>query len=346
VSAPVPTRIERALVLQPAFIGDVILALPIAQKIREAYPDAEIHFLVRKGNESLLRNHPAVDKTWVWDKQKDKYKGLYRLTQELRKHRFTVAVNPHRFASTGLVMAALRADVKIGFDKNPLSRLYDLRLPHTLGHKGDAHYLHEVDRNGSLVDAITQPGRERPRLYPSAQDYAAVAPYVAQRPYLVLAPASVWFTKQWHEVKWRELLLQVPRHITVYLVGAPGDTELCHRLLDAHPRAVNLAGKLSLLQTAALMSNAQRVIVNDSAPLHMASAMNAPTTAIFCSTIPEFGFGPLSDDALVAQAPEPLPCRPCGLHGHKMCPQGHFDCALRVDTGQVLRSFGAEPYSL
>ena len=66
---------------------------------------------------------------------------------------------------------------------------------------------------------------------------------------------------------------------------------------------------------------------NDSAPLHFASAVNAPVTAIFCSTIPEFGFGPLSDVAHTIETEEKLLCRPCGLHGKKACPQGHFKCA-------------------
>ena len=67
--------------------------------------------------------------------------------------------------------------------------------------------------------------------------------------------------------------------------------------------------------------------VNDSAPLHLASSMNAPVTAVFLSTIPQFGFTPLSDDSTVSETSLNLPCRPCGLHGKKACPEGHFRCA-------------------
>ena len=58
--------------------------------------------------------------------------------------------------------------------------------------------------------------------------------------------------------------------------------------------------------------------------------MNAPTAAIFCSTIPEFGFGPLSDNSQIIQVSEKLDCRPCGLHGKKACPQGHFKCGFDI----------------
>ncbi len=97
----------------------------------------------------------------------------------------------------------------------------------------------------------------------------------------------------------------------------------------------NTCGKLSLLQTALLMKNAKRVFCNDSAPSHLASAVNTPQTVIFCSTVVEFGFGPLSDDSQVVSVGE-LTCRPCGIHGHKACPLGHFKCALDIDVNRVL----------
>jgi heptosyltransferase-2 len=76
--------------------------------------------------------------------------------------------------------------------------------------------------------------------------------------------------------------------------------------------------------------------VNDSAPMHFASAVNAPTTAIFCSTIPKFGFGPLSDQSFVVETNEALSCRPCGLHGKKACPEGHFKCGKTINVKNLI----------
>jgi ADP-heptose:LPS heptosyltransferase len=75
---------------------------------------------------------------------------------------------------------------------------------------------------------------------------------------------------------------------------------------------------------------------NDSAPMHLASAMNAPVTAVFCSTIPEFGFGPLSDDSMIIQTEEQLECRPCGLHGHEQCPEKTFNCAYTIPVTKFI----------
>jgi heptosyltransferase-2 len=98
---------------------------------------------------------------------------------------------------------------------------------------------------------------------------------------------------------------------------------------------MNLAGKLSLLESAALMKDARRNITNDSAPMHLASGVNAKTTAIFCSTVPDFGFGPLSDDSVIIETTKKLECRPCGLHGLKACPEKHFDCAYSITNSQL-----------
>lgn len=98
---------------------------------------------------------------------------------------------------------------------------------------------------------------------------------------------------------------------------------------------MNLCGQLSFLQSAALMEGALMNYVNDSAPMHMCSAVNAPVCAVYCSTVPGFGYGPLSDRSFVIQSQEALPCRPCGIHGHKACPEGHFRCATGIDVNRM-----------
>ncbi|MCS7074503.1 MAG: glycosyltransferase family 9 protein [Bacteroidia bacterium] len=315
----------KILILQTAFIGDVVLALPIAQAIKKTFPQAEIHFLVRKGNESLTQNHWAIQHTWIWDK-KQKLNDLVRLIRELRFHSFELAINVQRFFSSGLIISLIKAKEKRGFSKNPLSIFWDKRLPHIIDGR------HEVERNLSLVSDLTNIAFERPQLYPSQDDENFVSVW-KQEPYFVIAPASVWFTKQFPENRWIELIRLLPE-LPIFLVGAPNDFDLCSRLASIRTDVTNLAGKLSFLQTAALMRDAVQVFVNDSAPLHFASAVNAPVTAIFCSTVPEFGFGPLSDTKRIVEI-RPS-CKPCGLHGHQTCPQGHFDCGQKIPIQSLL----------
>jgi heptosyltransferase-2 len=134
--------------------------------------------------------------------------------------------------------------------------------------------------------------------------------------------------------KWVELLKLAPASYHVYVLGAPGDRSVCDDIIRraARENTANLCGQLTFLQSASLMRDAKMNFVNDSAPLHFASAMNAPVTAIFCSTVPKFGFGPLSEDSVVIEVEEQLACRPCGIHGHKECPEVHFKCAVNIEV--------------
>lgn len=337
---------QRCLIIQTAFLGDVVLALPVGQALRAQYPGAELEWLVRKGNEGLLANHPAANRVWVWDKG-TKYRSLLELRRMLRARRYDRVVNLHRFASSGWLVWQLRAKEKIGFSKNPFAWAYTRRLPHHLGRLTEAHPPHEVQRNLSLLpewDPAQPP--LRPQLYPSAQDARRVADLLAPlrgQPYVVVAPTSVWYTKQWPLAQWAACIGALPPELAVVLVGAPTDRPAVAPLVEALAAApvrayINAVGELSLLQTAALMAGARRVLANDSAPLHLASAVNAPTTAVFCSTVPQFGFGPLADDRAVVEVAPPLACRPCGLHGKRTCPEGHFGCAWGIDPQVVAKT--------
>jgi heptosyltransferase-2 len=133
-----------------------------------------------------------------------------------------------------------------------------------------------------------------------------------------------------------ELIKALPRDLQVLIIGAPSDTAIAQRIIAATGRGVDLTRELKLLESAALMEGATMNYVNDSAPLHIASAMNAPVTAVFCSTVPAFGFGPLRENGRVVETSEKLDCRPCGLHGYKACPKGHFRCALGIGVDRVV----------
>ncbi len=197
--------------------------------------------------------------------------------------------------------------------------------------------IHQIALNHKLIASFTDQQAAKPKLYPSRADKDMVAQW-QQTPYVCVAPASVWFTKQFPADQWVQLINALPEQYKIYLLGAPGDRQVCETILAAatHQGVENLAGNLSFLQSAALMQGAQMNFVNDSAPMHFASSVNAPVTAVYCSTIPAFGYGPLSDNSHLVEVQEPLLCRPCGLHGKRACPQTHFKCARLISTRQLL----------
>lgn len=319
---------NKFLVIQTAFIGDVILATAIVEKLNEFYPESKIDFLLRKGNEGLLKNHPNINEILIWDKKNKKYDNLKAISKNVKKIKYDVVINLHRFSSSGLITALSGAKKKLGFKKNPLSFTFTKKFDHNIGDG-----THETERNQTLIAALTDKETAKPKLYPSNKDYNDVEGY-KKTAYICIAPTSVWFTKQLPKEQWIKIINKISDQQTIYLLGGKDDVEQCEeiRKMSNHKAIVNLSGKLSFLASAALMQNAKMNYVNDSAPLHIASSMNAPVTAYFCSTIPSFGFGPLSDNSKIIEIKEQLNCRPCGLHGKRECPEGHFDCAFKIEV--------------
>jgi heptosyltransferase II len=329
-------RMSKVLVIQTAFTGDVVLATAAIEQLHQHHPEWQIDILVRKGNEGLLQGHPFLTNVLVWNKQERKQVNLLKMAMRVRAERYTHVVNLHRFATSGLITFLSGASYRAGFDKNPFSFCYTRKVPHIISEPYSGEPIHEVQRNRSVIADIAGDVPAMPALYPSQQDYDEVASYKAGK-YVCIAPSSVWFTKQFPAEQWVSLIKSIPVGYTIYLLGAPGDKALGAQIARDAGRAgvENLCGRLTFLRSAALMRDAEMNYANDSAPLHFASAMNAPLTAVFCSTVPAFGFGPLRPGSRVVEVQERLYCRPCGLHGHKECPEGHFRCAKEITNEQL-----------
>ncbi len=314
---------KHILIIQTAFIGDVVLATPLIKKLRQHHPSAKIDFLLRKGNESLLEHDPDLHEILIWNKSKGRITELVRLIRKIRSTRYDMVVNVQRFASMGILTWFSKAPIKIGFDKNPFSRFYTKKIKHNF-----SNGKHEVERNLKLISDFTDSEVINPKMHFNGSIEKSVSHYKMQE-YIVIAPTSVWPTKQLPMDKWVEFLNKLTFKGKIYLIGSVEDEKACEKIrqMTSNKNVVNVSGKLSLLESASLMKDAKRNYVNDSAPLHFASAFNAPVTAVFCSTTPDFGFGPLSDDSQIMETESELDCKPCGIHGYRKCPKGHFKCS-------------------
>jgi len=324
--------VERILVIQTAFIGDVILATGVVEKLARRFPDAQLDMVVRGGNQSLLNGNPHLNAVLVWDKKSAKYRNLWRLLRTIRSRKYDAVITLQRYASSGVLCGFSGAEYRAGFKQNPLSWRFTHTAVHQIASEPDSP--HEVERNHRLVHPLTDTVPAMPRLYPSDEDRKAGAAY-QQGHYVCLAPSSVWFTKRWPTTYWEEVMNARPE-VTFYLLGAPGEREELEAMVTNRPHVHNLAGELTLLQSAALMQGAAMNVVNDSGPLHLCSAMEAPVTALFCNTVSAFGFGPLGKDAVVLETQEELACRPCGITGKKACPLRHFRCGHSIGVNRVL----------
>lgn len=336
------------LVVQTAFLGDMILTTPLLERLSERGP---VDVVATPANAALLANHRAVRDVIVYDKRGAHHGvgGLQQLADRIR-FRGDGATSVLRGSQVAyMAQGSMRSATLVrwagiprivGFDTSAGRWLYTERVRYdsTLHHAGRLLAL------AGLYEA--ESGVPRPTLYPGAVESATVdtllreAGVSAANALVVLAPGSVWATKRWPG--YGELAQLLCRHVgqpfTIVVIGSAQDATLSASIAaDVGASAslvVDATGKLSLLGTAALMQRASVVVTNDSAPLHLASAMNTPTVALFGPTVPAFGFGPLAAAQRVVQH-ETLSCRPCDAHGPKECPLGHWRCMRQIEAVRV-----------
>ena len=216
---------KKILVIQTAFIGDVILATPIIEKLHHQFPNAKLDFLLRKGNETLLKDHPFLNEVLIWDKKKHKIKNLFNILLKIRRTQYDVVINCQRFLSTGIITAFSKGKERVGFDKNPLATFFTKKIKHQIA---DQHqFTHEVQRNHELIKHLTDPQPTLPKLYPSTAHFQKVK---KSTPYVCIAPTSVWFTKQLPAEKWLELINKISPQQDIFLLGAPSDFDACEKI--------------------------------------------------------------------------------------------------------------------
>jgi heptosyltransferase-2 len=333
------SQASKVLIIQTAFLGDAVLMTSLLEKIRVESPSSIIHLLVRKGLEDIFIAYPHdnLGQVWTYDKS-NKLKSWWALRNELTKEKFDQVFVAQRFLGMGLLSISIGAKKVVGFDKNPLSLLFDEIVTHEFGQG-----KHETERNTQLLTSWLGGALYKPFLNASHLNNFPVG--LQAQKYLAISPGSVWETKRFPVHKWIEFIHLLPLDQEIVLMGSAAEKHLSDEIEKAFKgsgRHINNAcGRFNLQEAIAVYQQSQMSFVNDSGPLHICSALNTPTVAIFCSTIPAFGFGPLAKQHQIIEVKEKLTCRPCGNHGKKSCPETHFNCTNLIDVQELLKAYQA-----
>lgn len=324
-----------SLVIQTSFLGDTVLTTPLIARLAEHGP---VDVLVTPASARLLANHPAIRETIVYDKRgRDRsVTGFARMANRLRGRRYDAAYLAQGSARSGALALAARIPRRVGFETSSGRAFYTVRVPAPAG----MHHAEKLFTLGSAGGARPWSRDElRPRLYPGAGESRIVDELLGAgagdgRPLVALAPGSVWATKRWPH--YPALARALAARARLLVIGGKDDTALAAEILSAadDPAAVDATGRLTLLASAELIGRAKVIVSNDSAPLHLASAMGTPTVAVFGPTVPAFGFGPLARRSAIVED-DMLACRPCDRHGPKRCPLGHWKCMLHQSPARV-----------
>lgn len=323
---------ERVLITQLGFLGDLILSTPLIEVVHRHYPAAEIDFLTTKAGAPLVRHHPLIKEVIAYDKRKERrgIKGFFEQISELKKKGYARVFSLHRSARTTLLHYLSGIPERYGFREARFSALYSRTTPRLKGQ-------HDVLRNLSLLKVIGVEGEVANLRVEIPQEIELAARnLVSSDRYLVIAPGSVWRTKRWTVEGFSAVAKALSEQgERVVLIGGGEDADTGRVIERRVPTALNLVGRTDLLTSAAIIKSASVVLANDSSPLHLASTFKRPTVALFCATVPEFGFGPWQTNSIVLGV-EGLHCRPCGRHGKDFCPTGTHACQLGITVEQVL----------
>ena len=324
---PATAPASNTLVIQTAFLGDVILTMPLLTALAKIHGPVDV--VTTSQAAPLLESHPAVATVVRYDKRGADRGPVAWLTlaRLLRGQRYRRVYLPHRSWRSAVLVWAAGIPQRIGFGDSPARSSYTHRVSRDMA-------LHETRRLLSLAGDTPAPvdfdlGVTDGEVH-LAEDW--LASHGISQPFIAIAPGSVWGTKRWPYYPDLAARLDHP----VVVVGGPGEREVAAAIVTAaQGQAASAAGKIPLRLSAAILSRARLLVTNDSAPLHLAGAVGTSVVAIFGPTVPAFGFGPLGPDDVIVEELGGLACRPCSRHGPMTCPLGHHRCMLDISVDTV-----------
>lgn len=325
---------DKILVIQTAFIGDAVLTLPMVQKLKEMYPSCLIDVVCTPTSAGLLSSSPYVNEVISYNKRgkEGSVFNIFRFARRLKANKYIKIYSPHRSARTALLVMLIGVKDTYSFTNSALKHIYR----YLTEYRSD---FHEVQRNLELAGFDTR--KNDWRILPEVKINQSISEKInsyycdnfGSRTVAAVAPGSVWETKKFPKEYFIEIIkyLRDELDMGVVLIGGEADAEYCSEIArGCGAGVVSSAGKFNIIESIELIRRSALLISNDSAPAHFAMCAGTPALTIYCSTVPEFGFYPYSKQSGYVSY-DRLECKPCGIHGHKECPTGTFDCAHKLD---------------
>jgi lipopolysaccharide heptosyltransferase II len=327
------------LIIRLSSIGDIILTSALVRSVKKLYPEARITYLIKKEFIDLVKYNPNIDQVLTVDKSLGT-KGLKELKRIVRNEKFDWIIDLHKNLRSSYLKRCSGAVYKTTYPKFIFKRTllvkFGINLYKTI-RPVYLRYFEAVKKAGVIYDNL---GTDV--FYPAEEENFVIEKlllegYDQKSPIVVLCPAAKHFTKQWLPERFTDVAkkLITSGKYTVCLAGGKEDMQLCEDIRKSVGKGIiNLAGNLSLLQSAALLKMAKFVVVNDSGLMHLAQSQKTPVLAIFGSTTRELGFFPIDEQRVVVEYP--VSCRPCSHIGREKCPKGHFKCMKEIQVEDVM----------
>jgi heptosyltransferase-1 len=358
---------SRILLIKPSALGDVIHTIPVLTKLRARYPRAKIDWVLTPENADLIRHHPALSDIVVFERRKlgrfgrrmDATTGGFQFLARLHQGHYDLVIDLHGQLRSAVFSLVTGASVRVGFDKpvafaRTISNQFMLKNRPERGWRGaregswlaythripiptlDVHAIERYLWVGKLLGFDPSPAETEIFLSPETETKIGglLAAYGFEK-FGVLVPGTKWETKHWPAERFAEVghALKKDRGLDIVVAGTKHDKARCSKVAQQCPGAIDLSGKTSPTDLAALIRRAEVCVTNDSASMHLAVALRRPVVSLFGPTNPVH-IGPYGHPEFVIRL-DHLACSPCNYRKLSQCSHEHI-CMNHITSSIVI----------
>jgi heptosyltransferase-2 len=332
-SMPEEIKQERILMRGVNWVGDAVMAMPALWAIRRAFPNAKLSLLVKPWVAGLFERDPNVDEIILYEDVHKNLSGKIRLAHELREKNFDRAILLQNALDAALVAYLARIPERIGYSRDMRGPFLSKKIPYN----GEDRKGHHIKYFLNLLEEAGIPAgpvNESPWIYLDLEERLKARSLISDltRPVIGLNPGAAFgSSKKWPPERFGELADRIASGLngTAIIFGSKAEEKTAREIMKIAPETRSFAGKTTLRELAALLSECDALVTNDSGTMHVGYAVGTPLVALFGSTSVELTGPPAHGNIVIKKD---IPCSPCFV---RECPKKHTRCMQEITPEEV-----------
>jgi heptosyltransferase-2 len=322
---------NKILIFRQSSLGDVILTLPVVQRLRESLPDAQIDYLTKMAFAPIIQFHPAIKKTFTFSDNR----SFLEILPNLRSGQYDLFIDLQGNFRSALIKSALLPTRTIKYSKRRLAReeiVHRPKLKLTVDHTLNAYLapLRQLEINTAPAPPVMIFSSEADQF---AKEFLHKSNLDKIDTLIAICPGAKHFEKRWPFSDYKDVAMRLLENLStgIMVISSehdciPADLEISHQCLVS-------VRDFEILNVAAIISKCRVALSNDSGLMHLANAVGVPILAIFGPTNPRLGFSPTLPGSKVIC--DDVSCSPCSVHGQKPCYQPEKYCFKEITPLRV-----------
>ncbi|MBN2185558.1 MAG: glycosyltransferase family 9 protein [Candidatus Krumholzibacteriota bacterium] len=325
------------LIIRFSSLGDLVLLDPLLKEIKMGFPQSKIDLATKSEYAEVFAPAPEIRTIFTLDGRG--LTGLFTLYRKLRNDDYDIIIDAHNVVRSLLLTFFLNSGRVLRIKKYHSKKILLIRKKQNF-FEGISpirdRYLELAEGLGIRLSGKDHHLTIPEKAFEKADELIESAGF-KNNSLIAIAPGARWDTKRWPEEYFHDLVSRLAQNgHTIVLIGDKSESSLCRRIADSENNLIDASGRLTVLETAAILRRCRLLVTNDSAPLHISEAAGTPVAALFGPTVKEFGFFPQMKNSKVIEIP--LACRPCSRNGSKPCRFDTKECLSSIPVDKVLEA--------